>query len=51
MTIYTITAAKKHFTKLLEEVLSGNEIIIKRGTKPIARVVKIPVETETERVE
>ena len=33
--------AKTHFSKLLEEALSGNEVIIAKAGKPIARIVPI----------
>jgi len=36
-----IHAAKTHFSKLLEKALSGNEVIIAKAGKPIARLVPI----------
>ena len=39
MEIVNITRAKAEFEKLLERVEAGEEIIIARGRKPIARLV------------
>jgi len=36
-----IHMAKTHFSKLLEKALSGNEVIIAKAGKPIARLVPI----------
>ncbi len=36
-----IHAAKTHFSKLLEKALSGNEVIIAKAGKPIAKIVPI----------
>jgi len=32
---------KNHFSKLLDKALSGNEVIIAKAGKPIARIVPI----------
>ncbi len=34
-----IHQAKTHFSKLLEKALSGNEVIIAKAGKPIAKIV------------
>lgn len=39
MAIYNIHDAKTHFSKLLEQVLNGEEVVIARAGKPIARVL------------
>ena len=39
----TIHAAKTNFSKLIARVLAGEEIIIARGSQPVARLV--PLET------
>lgn len=44
MTIYNIHEAKTHFSKLLERVLNGEEIIIAKAGKPVARI--LPVVTD-----
>lgn len=36
-----IHEAKTHFSKLLREVQNGNEVIIAKGNKPIAKLVSI----------
>jgi len=36
-----IHEAKTHFSKLIKEVLKGEEIIIAKGNKPIAKLVSI----------
>ncbi len=38
MTTFNIHEAKTHFSKLLERVLNGEEIIIAKAGKPIARI-------------
>jgi prevent-host-death family protein len=39
MTIYNIHEAKTHFSKLLERVLNGEEVIIAKAGKPVARIL------------
>ncbi len=48
MTKVGICKAKMHFSKLLRRVAAGEEIIITKRGKPIARLV--PVKREGERV-
>ena len=43
MTIFNIHDAKTHFSKLLERVLSGEEVVIAKAGKPVARLT--PFET------
>lgn len=38
----TIHAAKTHFSKLVRRAEAGEEIIIARGYKPVAKLVPIP---------
>jgi prevent-host-death family protein len=40
MTIVTVHAAKTHLSKLLERVEKGEEIVIARRDKPVARLVR-----------
>ena len=40
MIVNTITEAKAHFSALIEKVLSGEEVIIKKAGKPVARMGK-----------
>lgn len=44
MTVYNIHEAKTHFSKLLERVLNGEEVVIAKAGKPVARI--LPVVTE-----
>ena len=41
MTTLNIHAAKTHFSKLIEEVEDGEEVVIAKAGKPIARLVPI----------
>lgn len=36
-----IHEAKTHFSKLIKEVLNGEEVVIAKGNKPIAKLVAI----------
>jgi prevent-host-death family protein len=40
MAVFHIHAARTHFSKILERVLSGDEIVIAKAGEPVAR--KIP---------
>ncbi|MEK7794502.1 MAG: type II toxin-antitoxin system Phd/YefM family antitoxin [Candidatus Hydrogenedentota bacterium] len=46
MTQVNIHHAKTNLSKLLEQVESGEEVIIARAGKPIAKIVGIPKSTE-----
>ncbi len=39
MTVFNIHDAKTHFSKLLERVLSGEEVVIAKAGKPVARLM------------
>jgi prevent-host-death family protein len=39
MTVYNIHDAKTHFSKLLDLVLKGEEIVIAKAGKPVARIL------------
>jgi prevent-host-death family protein len=41
----TVHAAKTHLSKLIEAALSGEEVVIARGRKPVVRLVPIPQRT------
>ncbi|MEW6085125.1 MAG: type II toxin-antitoxin system Phd/YefM family antitoxin [Chloroflexota bacterium] len=47
MTIYNVHEAKTHFSKLLEQVLKGEEVVIAKAGKPVARI--LPVVNEVPR--
>jgi len=38
---YTVHEAKTHFSRLLKEAEAGQEVIVMRGSKPVAKVVPI----------
>ena len=44
---YNIHDAKTHFSRLLQRVLAGEEVVIAKAGKPVARIV--PVRSTTER--
>ena len=39
MTIYNVHEAKTHFSKLLDLVLNGEEVVIAKAGKPVARIL------------
>ena len=47
MTEVGIHEAKTHLSRLLRRVVAGEEIVIKHGDKPVARLV--PIQTRQER--
>lgn len=50
MTVFNIHEAKTHFSKLLERVLNGEEIVIAKAGKPIARLLPFATEDISSRV-
>ena len=38
---YTVHQAKTHFSRLLKEAEAGQEVIVMRGKKPVAKIVAI----------
>jgi len=41
MAVFNIHEAKTHFSKLLERVLKGEEVIIAKAGKPVARILPV----------
>jgi prevent-host-death family protein len=41
MIIFNIHEAKTHFSKLIERVLNGEEVIIAKAGKPVARILPV----------
>jgi prevent-host-death family protein len=39
MTVFNVHEAKTHFSKLLERVLRGEEVVIAKAGKPVARLL------------
>jgi prevent-host-death family protein len=50
MAVFNIHEAKTHFSKLLERVLSGEEIVIAKAGKPVARILPFTVEDAAPRI-
>jgi len=50
MTVYNIHDAKTHFSKLLDLVLKGEEIVIAKAGKPVARILPFVAEDFSPRV-
>lgn len=44
MTTFNIHEAKTHFSKLLDRVLKGEEVIIAKAGKPVARILPLAKE-------
>jgi prevent-host-death family protein len=42
MATVTIHEAKTHFSKLIQRVLSGEEIIVAKGRMPVVKLVPMP---------
>jgi len=38
---YTVHQAKTHFSRLIKEAEAGQEVIVMRGDKPVAKIVAI----------
>jgi prevent-host-death family protein len=38
---YTVHQAKTNFSRLLKEAEAGNEVIVTRGKKPVAKIVPV----------
>ncbi len=41
MTVFNVHEAKTHFSKLIERVLKGEEVIIAKSGKPVARILPV----------
>ena len=49
MTTVNIHAAKTHFSRLVDQAAAGEEIVIARAGKPVARLVPLAVPKEPEK--
>ena len=47
MAIFNIHEAKTHFSKLLERVMKGEEVVIAKAGKPIARILPVTTNVST----
>jgi prevent-host-death family protein len=50
MAVFNIHEAKTHFSKLLERVLNGEEVVIAKAGKPVARILPYSEEDISKRV-
>jgi prevent-host-death family protein len=50
MTIFNIHEAKTHFSKLLERVQNGEEVVIAKAGKPVARILPFITDDHSTRV-
>ena len=50
MTVFNVHEAKTHFSKLLERVLNGEEVIIAKAGKPVARMLPFAADDVSPRV-
>jgi prevent-host-death family protein len=50
MTVFNIHDAKTHFSKLLERVLNGEEVVIAKAGKPVARILPYALDDHSPRV-
>lgn len=46
---YTVHQAKTHFSRLLKEAEAGKEVIVMRGSKPVAKIVPIDPAVQPEK--
>ncbi|MCC6299786.1 MAG: type II toxin-antitoxin system Phd/YefM family antitoxin [Anaerolineales bacterium] len=47
MAIFNIHEAKTHFSKLLERVMKGEEVVIAKAGKPVARILPVTANVST----
>jgi prevent-host-death family protein len=50
MTVFDINEAKNHFSNLLERVLNGEEVVIAKAGKPVARILPYALDEHSPRV-
>ena len=47
---YTVHQAKTHFSRLLKEAEAGQEVIVMRGKKPVAKLVPVQPPAPAQRI-
>ncbi len=47
MAVFNIHEAKTHFSKLLERVMKGEEVVIAKAGKPVARILPVTTNVST----
>jgi prevent-host-death family protein len=50
MIIFNIHEAKTHFSKLIARVLNGEEVVIAKSGKPVARLIPLSADDHSPRV-
>jgi len=50
MIVYNIHDAKNHFSKLIERVINGEEVVIAKAGKPVARILPSVADDNSPRV-
>jgi prevent-host-death family protein len=50
MAVYNVHEAKTHFSKLLEQVLNGEEVVIAKAGKPVARILPFTSDDTSPRI-
>jgi prevent-host-death family protein len=50
MTMFNVHEAKTHFSKLLDRVMNGEEVVIAKAGKPVARLLPFAAEDTSPRV-
>jgi prevent-host-death family protein len=50
MIVFNIHDAKTHFSKLIERVLNGEEVVIAKAGKPVARLLPFSPDDHSPRV-
>lgn len=50
MTVFNVHEAKTHFSKLLERAMNGEEVVIAKAGKPVARLLPFVEEDVSPRV-
>jgi prevent-host-death family protein len=50
MAVFNIHEAKTNFSKLLERVLNGEEVVIAKAGRPVARILPFVAEDNSPRV-
>lgn len=50
MTVFNVHDAKTHFSKLLERAMNGEEVVIAKAGKPVARLLPFVEENVSPRI-
>jgi prevent-host-death family protein len=50
MAVFNVHEAKTHFSKLLERVLNGEEVVIAKAGKPVARLLPFDSQDTSRRI-